>query len=69
MLLAIFAATWAPVFIPLVHLVPLARGLGIAPFLATTVMSALGVADARARGCVTGAASDRWAGGRPSRSG
>ncbi len=28
-LFAIFAATWVPVFVPLVHLVPLARGLGI----------------------------------------
>jgi MFS transporter, OFA family, oxalate/formate antiporter len=58
MLLATFGATWAPVFIPLVHLVPLARELGIAPLLATTVMSALGVADLCAR-LLTGATSDR----------
>jgi MFS family permease len=58
MLLATFAATWAPVFIPLVHLVPLARGLGIAPLLATTAVSALGVADFCGR-LLTGSASDR----------
>ena len=58
MLLATFAATWAPVFIPLVHLVPLARELGIAPLLATTAVSALGVADFCGR-LLTGAASDR----------
>ena len=58
MLLATFGATWAPVFIPLVHLVPLARELGIAPLLATTVMSALGGADLCAR-LLIGAASDR----------
>src|SRR5262245_48830685 len=58
MLLATFGATWAPVFIPLVHLVPLARALGVAPLLATTVMSVLGGADLCAR-LLTGAASDR----------
>jgi MFS family permease len=58
MLLATFAATWAPVFIPLVHLIPLARGLGIAPLAATTAVSALGVADFCGR-LLTGAASDR----------
>jgi len=58
MLLATFAATWAPVFVPLVHLVPLARALGVAPLLATTVVSALGAADLCGR-LFTGAASDR----------
>ncbi len=58
MLLATFSATWAPVFIPLVHLVPLARALDVTPLLATTVMSVLGGADFCAR-LLTGAASDR----------
>jgi OFA family oxalate/formate antiporter-like MFS transporter len=58
MLLATFAATWVPVFIPLVHLVSLGREVGIAPLLATTAVSALGVADLGGR-LLTGAASDR----------
>jgi OFA family oxalate/formate antiporter-like MFS transporter len=58
MLLATFGATWAPVFVPLVHLVPLARGLGIAPVLATAAVSALGGADFCGR-LLTGAVSDR----------
>jgi hypothetical protein len=35
-LCTLFAATWVPVFIPLVHLVPLARQLGVDPLLAAT---------------------------------
>lgn len=57
-LLALFAATWVPVFIPLVHLVSLARGLGVPPLLATTLVSALGAADVGGR-LLSGAASDR----------
>lgn len=44
MLFGVFAATWVPVFIPLVHAVPFARDLGISPLLASTVVSALGIA-------------------------
>ena len=58
LLLATFAATWTPVFIPLVHLVSLARELDIAPLWATTAVSALGMADFLGR-VLTGAASDR----------
>ncbi|HME94473.1 MAG TPA: MFS transporter [Methylomirabilota bacterium] len=58
MLYGVFAATWTPVFIPLVHLVPMARGFGIAPLLAATLVSAVGVA-AMAGRLVMGAASDR----------
>ena len=58
MLYGVFAAAWTPVFIPLVHLVPMARGLGIAPLLAATLVSAVGVA-AMAGRLVMGAASDR----------
>lgn len=58
LLFAIFSATWIPVFIPLVHLVPLARGLGIPPLLAATLVSALGIA-AMAGRLIMGAASDR----------
>ena len=62
-LFALFAATWIPVFSPLVHLVPLARGLGIDPLLASTLVSALGMAAIMGR-LVMGAASDRF-GRRP----
>jgi len=57
MLYGIFAATWIPVFVPLVHLVPFAQDLGISPLLASTVVSALGVAAVFGR-VVMGAASD-----------
>jgi MFS transporter, OFA family, oxalate/formate antiporter len=40
----VFGLTWMPLFIPLVHLVPLARDLGIDPLRAATLVSALGVA-------------------------
>jgi MFS family permease len=63
MVLALFAATWVPVFGPLVHLVPMARGLGIAPLLAATLVSALGFCALVGR-LVMGAASDRM-GRRP----
>jgi MFS transporter, OFA family, oxalate/formate antiporter len=43
-LFAIFGLTWIPVFIPLVHLVPLARDLGIDALRAATLVSALGIA-------------------------
>lgn len=42
MLGATFSATWLPVFIPLVHLVPLARDLGYAPLASASLVSALG---------------------------
>jgi MFS family permease len=58
MILALFAATWVPVFGPLVHLVPMARGLGIAPLLAATLVSALGLSALVGR-LVMGGASDR----------
>jgi len=44
MLFSVFGLTWTAIFIPLVHLVPLARDLGIAPLRAATLVSALGVA-------------------------
>jgi MFS family permease len=62
-LFAVFASTWIPVFIPLVHLVPLATGLGISPLLAATLVSALGAAAMLGR-LSMGAASDRM-GRRP----
>jgi MFS family permease len=58
LLFAVFGATWIPVFVPLVHLVPMARGLGIAPLLAATLVSALGAAALVGR-LVMGGASDR----------
>ena len=57
MLFGIFAATWIPVFIPLVHAVPLARDLGISPLLASTVVSALGIGAIAGR-LVMGGVSD-----------
>jgi MFS transporter, OFA family, oxalate/formate antiporter len=62
-LLALFTATWIPVFTPLVHLVPLARGLGVEPMLAATLVSALGLAAIAGR-VALGTLSDR-AGRRP----
>jgi MFS family permease len=58
LLFGVFAATWTPVFIPLVHLVPMAIGLGISPLLAATLVSALGGAALVGR-LVMGSASDR----------
>jgi MFS family permease len=58
LLFAVFGATWIPVFIPLVHLVPMARGLGVSPLIAATLVSALGGAALLGR-LVMGAASDR----------
>jgi MFS family permease len=62
-LFALFTATWIPVFSPIVHLVPLARGLGIEPMLAATLVSALGLAAVVGR-LVLGTLSDH-AGRRP----
>jgi MFS family permease len=58
LLFAVFGATWIPVFVPLVHLVPMARGLGIAPLLAATLVSALGAAALVGR-LLMGGVSDR----------
>ena len=57
-LFAIFATTWIPVFVPLVHLVPLARGLGVPALWAATLLSALGIAAIAGR-LLMGGASDR----------
>jgi MFS family permease len=58
LLWAAFAAIWIPVFIPLVHVVPLARDLGVPPLLAASVVSVLGVGAIAGR-LVMGALSDR----------
>jgi MFS transporter, OFA family, oxalate/formate antiporter len=58
LLFAVFSATWIPVFVPLVHLVPMARGLGVPPLLAATLVSALGGAALVGR-LLMGSASDR----------
>ena len=57
-LFSLFAATWIPIFAPLVHLVPLARGLGVDPLVAATLVSALGMAGIVGR-LVMGSLSDR----------
>ena len=43
-LFSVFGLTWTGIFIPLVHLVPLARDLGIESLRAATLVSALGIA-------------------------
>lgn len=58
MLMFMFGATWVPIFVPLVHLVPMARGLGIEPFYAATLVSALGLSALFGR-LAMGSASDR----------
>jgi MFS family permease len=58
LLFGVFAATWTPVFAPLVHLVPMARGLGVSPLLAATLVSAIGGAALVGR-LAMGGASDR----------
>jgi len=58
MLFAVFGATWLPVFVPLVHLVPHARDLGVAPYWAATLVSATGMGAIAGR-VLMGAVSDR----------
>ena len=58
MLFGVFSAMWIPVFIPPVHLVPMARGLGVSPLLAATLVSVVGAAALIGR-LVMGGASDR----------
>jgi len=55
---ATFTATWIPVFIPLVHLVPFTRDLGYSPLVAASAVSALGVGAVIGR-LVMGGVSDR----------
>ena len=53
-----FSATWIPVFIPLVHIVPFTRDLGYSALVAASIVSALG-AGAVAGRLAMGAVSDR----------
>jgi MFS family permease len=55
---AAYTATWLPVFIPLVHLVPFARDLGHSPLAAASAISATG-AGALVGRLVMGYVSDR----------
>ena len=57
-LVGAFTATWIPVFIPLVHLVPFARDLGFSPLVAASAMSALGAGAVLGR-LIMGPISDR----------
>jgi MFS family permease len=43
LLLTVYALTWIPVFMPLVHLAPLASDLGLSPVVGATALSTLGV--------------------------
>jgi MFS family permease len=58
MLFSIFGLTWVSVFVPLVHLVPLARDLGVDSLRAATLVSALGIAAVAGR-VAMGWVSDR----------
>ena len=58
MLGATFTATWIPVFIPLVHLVPFTRDLGHSALTGAWVVSTLGIGAVAGR-LVMGAVSDR----------
>lgn len=55
---ATFTATWIPVFIPLVHLVPFTRDLGYSPLVGAWSVSMLGAAAVAGR-LVMGPLSDR----------
>jgi MFS family permease len=57
-LAATFGATWVPVFVPVVHLVPYARDLGFSPMTAAAVVSSLGLGAVTGR-LVMGPLSDR----------
>lgn len=57
-LLAVYTATWIPVFLPLVHLVPLAQDLGLGPAVGAATLSALGIGAVAGR-LAMGALSDR----------
>lgn len=58
LLSGVFICTWIPVFIPFVHVVAFARDLGIAPLLAASAISAIGIAATGGR-LLMGAVSDR----------
>ena len=58
MLAATFTTTWIPVFIPLVHMVPLARDLGHSALIGASIVSTLGAGAVTGR-LVMGAISDR----------
>lgn len=57
-LMATFTATWIPVFVAIVHSVPLARDLGASPLVAASLLTALGGGAVPGR-ILMGAASDR----------
>ncbi len=58
MLGAAFSATWIPVFVPLVHIVPFARDLGYSALTGAWVVSTLGIGAVAGR-LVMGGVSDR----------
>jgi MFS family permease len=57
-LTGVYVCTWAPVFMPLVHLVPLARDLGVGAVTGAAALSTLGVGSIAGR-LGLGALSDR----------
>lgn len=57
-LLGVYTATWIPVFLPLVHLAPLAQDLGLGPAVGAAALSALGIGAVAGR-LAMGALSDR----------
>ena len=57
LLVGVYTATWIPVFMPPVHLVPLARDLGLPSVVGATALSALGAGSLAGR-LVMGGISD-----------
>jgi len=57
-LAGVYTATWIPVFLPPVHLVPLAQDLGLSPAAGATALSFLGGGSLAGR-LIMGAVSDR----------
>jgi MFS family permease len=55
---AAFTASWIPVFVPLVHIVPLARDLGFSAAVGASLVSVIGVGAVVGR-LLMGAVSDR----------
>ena len=64
LLFAVFGATWIPVFVPLVHLVPMARGLGVAAAAAPRPSSARSAPPRWSAACSWGARPTGSGGGR-----
>lgn len=59
MLIAVYTMTWLVVFMPFVHLVPFAIGLGVSQVQAATIISIIGIGGLAGR-LITGTISDQF---------